>query len=61
LQPENEIEIVDEPTSGITPSAHVLTAAGPTSAKNTITVVTAQDVKSFQEMLKESLAIDMTR
>jgi hypothetical protein len=61
LQPENEIEIVDEPTSGITPSARVLTAAGPTSAKNTITVVTAQDVKSFQEMLKESLAIDMTR
>jgi len=58
LQPENEIDIVDEPASGIAPSARVLTGADP--AKNTITVVTAQDVKSFQEMLKESLAIDMT-
>ena len=59
LQPENVMEIVDESTSVIAPSARVLTATAPTS-KNTATVVTTQDINSYQEMLKQSLAIDMT-
>jgi hypothetical protein len=43
------------------PSARLLTtAAAPNSPKNTTTVVTAQDIDSFQEMLRESLAMDIT-
>lgn len=60
VQSENELDVVAEPVSVIAPSAHVLTVATPASAKNTTDVVTAQDINSFQEMLKESLAMDMT-
>jgi hypothetical protein len=60
VQSENELDIVTEPVSVIAPSARVLTVATPASAKNTTDVVTAQDINSFQEMLKESLAMDMS-
>jgi hypothetical protein len=60
VQSENELDAVAEPLSVIAPSARVLTVATPASAKNTTDVVTAQDINSFQEMLKESLAMDMT-
>ena len=60
VQSENELDVVAEPVSVMTPSARVLTVATPASAKNTTDVVTAQDINSFQEMLKESLAMDMT-
>jgi hypothetical protein len=60
VQSENELDVVAEPVSVIAPSARVLTVATPASAKNTTDVVTAQDINSFQEMLKESLAMDMT-
>lgn len=60
VQSENELEVVAEPVSVIAPSSRLLTAAAPASAKNTTDVVTAQDLNSFQEMLKESLAMDMT-
>ena len=60
VQSENELDVVAEPVSVIDPSARVLTVATPASAKNTTDVVTAQDINSFQEMLKESLAMDMT-
>ena len=58
VQSENELDVVAELVSA--PSARVLTVATPASAKNTTDVVTAQDINSFQEMLKESLAMDMT-
>ena len=58
VQSENELDVVAELVSA--PSARVLTVAAPASAKNTTDVVTAQDINSFQEMLKESLAMDMT-
>ena len=60
VQSQNELDVVAEPVSVIAPSARVLTVATPASAKNTTDVVTAQDINSFQEMLKESLAMDMT-
>ena len=62
VQSENELDVVAvaEPVSVIAPSARVLTVATPASAKNATDVVTAQDINSFQEMLKESLAMDMT-
>lgn len=60
VQSENELDVVAEPVSVIAPSGRLLTAATPASAKNTTDVVTAQDINSFQEMLKESLAMDMT-
>jgi len=58
VQSENELDVVAELVSA--PSARVLTVATPASAKNATDVVTAQDINSFQEMLKESLAMDMT-
>ena len=60
VQSENELDVVAEPVSVIAPSGRLLTAAAPAYAKNTTDVVTAQDINSFQEMLKESLAMDMT-
>ena len=60
VQSENDLDVVAEPVSVISSSARLLTAAAPPSAKNTTDVVTAQDINSFQEMLKESLAMDMT-
>ena len=59
VQSENELDVVAEPVSVIAPSTRVLAVATPASAKNTTDVVTAQDINSFQEILKESLALDM--
>ena len=61
VQSENELDTFAEPASVMGPSARLLTTtAAPNSSKNTTTVVTAQDINSFQEMLKESLAMDIT-
>ena len=51
----------DEAASTIVPPAHSLTAAAlPATSKSTTTVITAHDINSFQEMLKESLTMDIT-
>jgi hypothetical protein len=60
VQSENELDVVAEPVSVITPSGRLLTAAAPASAKNTTDVVRAQEINSFQEMLNESLGMDIT-
>ncbi len=60
VRSENELDVVAEPVSVIAPSGRLLTAAAPASAKNTTGVVPAQEINSFQEMLKESLAMDIT-
>jgi hypothetical protein len=60
VQSENELDVVAEPVSVIAPSGRLLTAPAPASAKNTTDVVTAQEINSFQEMLNESLAMDIT-
>ena len=60
VQSENELDVVAEPVSVIAPSGRLLTAPTPASAKNTTDVVTAQEINSFQEMLNESLAMDIT-
>jgi hypothetical protein len=62
VQPEN-VSDAAEPASVIVPPAHSLTAAAAppaTSTTTTTTVITAHDINSFQEMLKESLAMDIT-
>ena len=59
-QPENLLDATAESASVISPTARLFTAAAPTSAKNTTTVVTLQDINSFRELLKESLAMDLT-
>lgn len=56
VQPENMSDAAG-PASVIVPSAHLLTAADPTTAS---TVITMQDINSFQEMLKQSLTMDMS-
>ncbi|MDP9462653.1 MAG: hypothetical protein M3O97_02780, partial [Thermoproteota archaeon] len=60
VQSENELDVVAEPISVIAPSGRLLTAPAPASAKNTTDVAPAQEINSFQEMLKESLAMDIT-
>ncbi|MDQ4101551.1 MAG: hypothetical protein M3115_05130 [Thermoproteota archaeon] len=60
VQPENVLDAVAESTSALASSSRLLTARAPMSAKNTVAVVTADDINSFQEMLKESLAMDIT-
>ncbi len=60
VQPENLLDTTAKSASVISPTARLFTAAAPTSAKKTNTVVTQQDINSFQELLKESLAMDMT-
>ena len=61
VQPEN-VSDVTGPASAIVPPAHFLTAtAAPPPATNTTdTVITANDMNSFQKMLKESLTMDIT-
>jgi hypothetical protein len=59
-QPENLLDATAESASVVSPTARLFTAAAPTSAKNTTTVVTLQDINSFQDLLKESLAMDIT-
>jgi hypothetical protein len=52
------------PASAIVPPAHLLTApaatAPPPTTNTTTAVITAHDINSFHEMLKESLTMDMT-
>ncbi len=60
LQRENVLDTVAESPPIIAPSARLLKSGAPTSSKNTPTIVTVQDINSFQEMLKESLAMDIT-
>ena len=62
VQPEN-VSDVTGPRSVIVPPAHSLTAtASPPPATSTITttdVITAHDINSFKEILKESLTMDI--
>jgi hypothetical protein len=58
VQPEN-VSDVAESASVMVPPAHLLKAAAPVTTATT-TVITAQDINSFQEMLKESLTMDIT-
>ncbi len=63
VQPENVSDATVGAESAIVPPAHLLTAAAtaPPPATNTAkTVITAHDINSFQEMLKESLTMDIT-
>ena len=59
VQPENVSDAVGR-KSMVVPPAGLLTAATATSPPDTTAVITTQDVKNFQEMLKESLTMDMT-
>ncbi|HEX2472289.1 MAG TPA: hypothetical protein VHJ59_06030 [Nitrososphaera sp.] len=59
MQPEN-VSDAAEPASVVgVPPASLLTAAAPPPASTTA-VITAQDIDTFQEILKESLTMDMT-
>jgi hypothetical protein len=61
--PSMQLESVSdaaESASVIVPPAHLLTAAAPPVTTSTTTVITAHDINSFQEMLKESLTMDIT-
>ena len=65
VQPENVSDVATGPASAIVPPANLLTAAAaaaaPPPATNTTTaVITAHDINSFQEMLKESLTMDIS-
>jgi hypothetical protein len=60
VRPENLLDATAESASVISPTARLFTAAAPTSTKNTTTIVTLQDINSFQELLKESLGMDIT-
>ena len=68
VQPENvsDAAVVVEAESARVPPAHPLTAAAATAtapppATNAAkTVITAHDIDAFQEMLKESLTMDIT-
>jgi hypothetical protein len=62
VQPEN-LSDAAEPASVMVPPAHLLTTAAPppppaTGTNNT--VITMHDINSFQELLKESLTMDIT-
>jgi hypothetical protein len=62
VQPEN-LSDVAEPASVIVPPAHPLTNAAappPPATSTTTTVITVHDINSFQELLKESLTMDIT-
>jgi hypothetical protein len=63
VQPENVPDATVGADSAIVPPAHLLTAAvaaPPLATNATKTVITAHDIDSFQEMLKESLTMDIT-
>ena len=60
VQPENVSDAVGQ-KSVVVPRAGLLRAATTaTSPPDTTAVITTQDMKNFQEMLKESLTMDMT-
>jgi hypothetical protein len=56
VQPENMSDAYGR-KSGVVPPADLLAAAAP---PGTTPVITTQDMNNFQEMLKESLTMDMT-
>jgi hypothetical protein len=56
MQPENVSNHVEPASVVVVPPAGLLTAA----PANTTDVITAQDIDTFQEILKESLTMDMT-
>jgi hypothetical protein len=58
VQPE-KVSDAAGPASVIVTPAHFLRAAPPATS-TTNTVITVHDINSFQEMLKESLAMDIT-
>ena len=61
VQPENMHDASGSRSVVIVPSAGLLgTASAASAAPDTTAVVTAQDMNNFQEMLKESLTMDMT-
>jgi hypothetical protein len=57
LQPENMYDAAGQGSAAAVPSAGLLATAAATP--DTTAVITAQDMNNFQEMLKESLTIDM--
>jgi hypothetical protein len=57
MQPENVSDDTEPASVVVVPPAGLLTAAAPAS---TTAVITAQDIDTFQEILKESLTMDMT-
>jgi hypothetical protein len=61
VQPENMYDAA-EPRSVVVvpPAGHLGAAATAAAAPDTPAVITAQDMNNFQEMLKESLTMDMT-
>jgi hypothetical protein len=60
VQPENVSDAAG-PESVIAPPAQLLTAAAPPppATSTTTNVITVHDINSFQEMLKESLTMDI--
>lgn len=58
VQPEN-VSDAARPASVIVPPAQLLKAAAPATSTAT-NVITVNDINSFQEMLKESLTMDIT-
>lgn len=56
MQPENVSNDAEPPSVVVVPPAGLLTAA----PASTTDVITAQDIDTFQEILKESLTMDMT-
>jgi hypothetical protein len=56
MQPENVSNDVEPASVVVVPPAGLLTAA----PASTTDVITAQDIDTFQEILKESLTMDMT-
>jgi hypothetical protein len=58
VQPENILDAV-EPASVLASPARLLTTTTPVTSITAPAMITEQDLNSFQEMLKESLAMDM--
>jgi hypothetical protein len=56
MQPENVSNDAEPASAVVVPPAGLLTAA----PASTTDVITAQDIDTFQEILKESLTMDMT-
>ena len=57
VQPENMYDAAGTRSVVVPPAGLLAAAAAP---PDTTTVITAQDMNNFQEMLKESLTLDMT-
>jgi hypothetical protein len=58
VQPENVSDAAGQRSVAVVPPAGLLAAAAPPGT--TAAVITTQDMNNFQEMLKESLTMDMT-